>query len=176
MASPRTGSPRQPVVSPSLQHQALHQWGIMWYFSSWCWWCIIRSTILMELIGRFSKWVIQNSTTHMRRSWRETQFQNFTSRMYYYVTWDTFVFLQVSMPIWFGKRTIAGSLDISGSRKQWQYCRSISIGQTFDRTLGRTSNPALPASLPNHPSRSKASILRFLPLVDLGNPSPWITC
>ena len=41
---------------------------------------------------------------------------------------------------------------------------------------GSTSNPALLAPLPNRPSRSKASILRYLPLVDLGNPYPWITC
>ena len=50
------------------------------------------------------------------------------------------------------------------------------IGRTFDRTSRSTSDPALPAPLPNHPSRSKASILRCLPLVDLGNPSPWIAC
>jgi hypothetical protein len=30
--------------------------------------------------------------------------------------------------------------------------------------------------LPNRPSRIKASILHFLPPVDLGNPSLWITC
>jgi len=36
---------------------------------------------------------------------------------------------------------------------------------------GSTSDPTLPAPLPNRPS-----LLRCLPLVDLGNPSPWITC
>jgi hypothetical protein len=41
---------------------------------------------------------------------------------------------------------------------------------------GSTSSPALLAPLPNRPSRSKASILRCPPLVNLGNPSPWITC
>ena len=41
---------------------------------------------------------------------------------------------------------------------------------------GSTSDLALLAPLPNQPSRSKASILCYLPLVDLGNPSPWITC
>ena len=128
------------------------------------------------LIGHFSTRTIQNSTTHTRQSWRETKFPNFTSRMYCYVIWDTFVFLQVSMPRLFGKRTTVESLSISGSRKQWQYCRSISIGRTFDKTSGSTFNPAFPVPLPNHPSRSKASILRCLPLVDLGNPYPWITC
>ena len=49
VASPRTGSLCQPTVSPSLQHQSLHRWGIMWYCSSWCLWCIIGSTILMEV-------------------------------------------------------------------------------------------------------------------------------
>lgn len=42
--------------------------------------------------------------------------------------------------------------------------------------LGSTSNHALLTPLPNQPSRSKASIPRCLPLVDLGNPYPWITC
>jgi hypothetical protein len=42
--------------------------------------------------------------------------------------------------------------------------------------LGSTSNPALPAPLPNRPSRSKAYILLCLLLFGLGNPSPWITC
>ena len=41
------------------------------------------------LISRFSTRAIRNSATHTRQSWRETKFQNFTSRMYYYVTWDT---------------------------------------------------------------------------------------
>ena len=49
VASPRKRLLCQPTVSTSLQHQALHRWGIMWYFSSWCLWCIIRSTILMEV-------------------------------------------------------------------------------------------------------------------------------
>ena len=40
---------------------------------------------------------------------------------------------------------------------------------------GCTSNHALPGPLPNRPSRSKASILHFLLLVDLGNPYQWIT-
>ena len=66
--------------------------------------------------------------------------------------------------------------DISGSRKQRQYYRSISIGRTFNRMPGSASSPALVAPFPNRPSRSKASILRCVPLVDLGNPSPWITC
>ena len=39
-----------------------------------------------------------------------------------------------------------------------------------------TLDHALPAPLPNRPSRSKASIPCCLPRVDLGNPSPWITC
>ena len=128
------------------------------------------------LIGHFYTRAIQNSTTHTGRSWRETKFQIFTSTMHYYVIWDTFVFLQASMPRWFGKRATVRSLGISGLRKQWQYCRSISIGWTFDRTSGSTSDPALPAPLPNRPLRSKASILRCLSLVDLGNTIPWITC
>ena len=41
--------------------------------------------------------------------------------------------------------------------------------------LGSTLDLVVLAPLPNRPSRSKASILRYLPLVDLGNPSPWIT-
>ena len=88
--------------------------------------------------------------------------------MCYYVTWDTFVFLQVSMPRWFGKCTTVRSLGILGSIKQWQYCRSISIGWTFNMTSGSTFDPTFPVPLPNHPSRSKASILHFLPLFDLG--------
>ena len=52
----------------------------------------------------------------------------------------------------------------------------IYIGQTFDRMSGSTSDPALLAPFPNRPSRSKGSILRYLPLVELGNPSLWITC
>ena len=131
---------------------------------------------MRPLIGRFSTRAIQNSATHTWCSWNETKFQIFTSRMHYYVTWETFLFLQASMPRWFGKRTIVGLPGISGSRKQWQYCRSISIGQTFDMTSGSTFDLALPVPLPNHPSRSKASILHCLPLVDLGNPSPSITC
>ena len=67
-------------------------------------------------------------------------------------------------------------LGILGSKKRWQYCRSISIGRIFNKMLGSTSDHALPAPLPNPPSRSKASIPCFLPLFDLGNPSPWITC
>ena len=43
--------------------------------------------------------------------------------------------------IW--KRTTVGSLGIYGLRKQWQYCRSISIGRTFDRKSGSTSDYAL---------------------------------
>ena len=39
-----------------------------------------------------------------------------------------------------------------------------------------TLDHALPTPLPNRTSRSKASIPHCLPLVDLGNPSPWITC
>ena len=39
-----------------------------------------------------------------------------------------------------------------------------------------TSDHVLHVPLPNQPSRSKASIPCCLPLVDLGNPSPWITC
>ena len=39
-----------------------------------------------------------------------------------------------------------------------------------------TLDPALLVPFPNQPSRSKAYILHYLPLVDLGNPSPWITC
>jgi hypothetical protein len=41
---------------------------------------------------------------------------------------------------------------------------------------GGTLDPTLPEPFPNRPLRSNASILFFLPLVDLGNPSPWITC
>ena len=95
--------------------------------------------------------------------------------MPHYATWDTFVFLQVSMPRWFRKHTTVEPLGISRLRKWWQYCKSISIGRIFDRMSGSTSHPPLPAPLPNRPSRIKASILCYLPLVDLGNPSPWIT-
>ena len=42
--------------------------------------------------------------------------------------------------------------------------------------LGSTSDHVLPVPLPNRPLRSTASIPRCLPLFDLGNPSPWITC
>ena len=48
--------------------------------------------------------------------------------------------------------------------------------RTCDRMLGSTSDPALPTPLPNHPLRTKASILCCLPLVDMVIPSPWITC
>ena len=41
---------------------------------------------------------------------------------------------------------------------------------------GSTSYLALLEPFPNRPLRSKGSILHYLPLVDLGNPSPWITC
>ena len=41
---------------------------------------------------------------------------------------------------------------------------------------GSTSDPALLASFPNRPSRSKAYILCYLPHVNLGNPCPGITC
>ena len=46
----------------------------------------------------------------------------------------------------------------------------------FDKMSRSTSDHALPVPLPNQPSRRKATILHCLPLVDLGNPSPWITC
>ena len=128
------------------------------------------------LIGRFSMRVTQNSATLTRHSWGVRKFQNFTSKMQFYVTWDTFVFLQVSVPRWYGKHTTVESLGISGSRKQSQSCISISIGRTFERMSRSTSDPALLVPLPNQPSRIKASILRYLPLVDLGNPSPCITC
>lgn len=68
------------------------------------------------------------------------------------------------------------SIGHFGVEKTVAVFRSISIGLVFDRMLRSTSNPALPTSLPNWPSRSKASILRCLPLVYLGNPYPWITC
>ena len=48
VASPRTISSREPAVSPSIQHQALHGWGNVWCCSTWCLWCIIRTTILVE--------------------------------------------------------------------------------------------------------------------------------
>jgi len=48
--------------------------------------------------------------------------------------------------------------------------------QTFDRMLGSTSKTTLLASFPNQQSRSKAYILLFQLLVNLGNPSRWITC
>ena len=128
------------------------------------------------LIAHFSRRAIQNLATHTSLSWRLTKFQIFTSRMHYYVTWDTFVFLQAIVPRWFGRRTTVESLGISGSRKLWQYCKSISIGRTSDKMSGSTSSPALLAPFPNRPSRSKASILCCPPLFDLGNPSPWITC
>ena len=96
--------------------------------------------------------------------------------MHHCATWDTFVFLQESVPRWFRKCTTVELLGISGSRKQWQYCRSISIGRIFDRMSRSTSDPALPMPLRNWPSRSKASMLHCLSQVDLGNPSPWITC
>ena len=41
---------------------------------------------------------------------------------------------------------------------------------------GSTWDHALLTPLPNRPSIIKSSILRYLPLFDLGNPSPWITC
>ena len=33
-----------------------------------------------------------------------------------------------------------GLLDILGLRKQWQYYKSISVGQIFDRMSGNTSD------------------------------------
>jgi len=128
------------------------------------------------LIGHFSTKVTQNLATHTSHSWRVGMFHIFTSRIPCYATWVTFVFLQASVPRWFGKHTTVGLLGISGSRKWWQYCKSISIGRIFGRMSGSRSDHVLPAPLPNRPSRSKASIPHCLPLVDLGNPSPWITC
>ena len=128
------------------------------------------------MIGHFSSKATQNSATHTKHSWRVDMFHIFTSRMPCYAIWVTFVFLQASVPRWFGKHTTVELLGISGSRKWWQYCKSISISQIFNRMSGSTSDHALPAPLPNWPSRSKASIPRCLPLVKLGNPSPWITC
>ena len=69
-----------------------------------------------------------------------------------------------------------GLLEILGQKKQWQCCRSIFISRTFNTMLGSTSNPTLPAPLPNLLSRSKPCILLCLLLVGPGNPSPWITC
>ena len=128
------------------------------------------------LIGHFSMKVTQNSATHTRPSWRVSMFQIFTSRTVCYATWVTFMFLQASMPRWFGKHTTIGLLGILGSKKWWQYCRSISISRIFDRMSGSTSDHALHVPFPNRPSIRKASIPYCLPLVDLGNPSPWITC
>ena len=96
---------------------------------------------------------------HTIHSWRVSKFHIYNSRMPCYVTWDTFFLLQASVPRWFGKHAAVGSLEISGSRKQWKYYRIISIGQTFDMISGSTSSLALPVSLPNWPSRSKDSIL-----------------
>ena len=143
---------------------------------SWRWPPFSTLMGMRHLIGRFSMRVIQNLAIHTRHSWEVRKFQIFTSKMHCYVTWDTFVFLQASEPRWYGKHTTAESLVTSGLRKQWQYCKSISIGWTFDKMLGSTSDPALLAPLPNQPSRSKVFIPCYLPLVDLGNPSPWITC
>ena len=49
VASPRTVSSRELAVPPPIKHQAPHGWGIMWHCSPWCLWCIIRSTILVEV-------------------------------------------------------------------------------------------------------------------------------
>ena len=94
---------------------------------------VVLTTVLNSCGHKNSDWLLlyksdPDSATHTRRSWRETKFQNFTSGMYYCVTWDTFVFLQASVTRLFEKRTIVKSLGISRSRKQWEYCRSISIG------------------------------------------------
>lgn len=104
------------------------------------------------------------------------QVQDFTSKMHCYATWETCVFLQAIVARRFSRRITVGSLDISGQGKQWKCYRSIFIDQTFSRMLGSTSDRALLTSLPKKPSRSKACILLFLILIDLGNPSPWINC
>ena len=121
-------------------------------------WCSPPFSTLMGtrlLIGCFSTRATQNSATLTSHSWGVHKFQIFTSKMHFYVTWDTFLFLQASFPRWYGKHTTAESLVISGSRKQWQYCKSISIGRTFERMSGITSNPALLVPFPNRPSRIK---------------------
>ena len=69
-------------------------------------------------IGRFSMRVTQNSATLTRHSWGVRKLQIFTSKMHFYVTWDTFVFLQASLPRWYGKHTTVDLLGILGSRKQ----------------------------------------------------------
>ena len=50
------------------------------------------------LIGRFSIRATQNLATLTRHSWGVCKFQIFTSKMHFYVTWDTFVFLQANVP------------------------------------------------------------------------------
>ena len=110
------------------------------------------------LTGHFSMKATQNSATHTRHSL------------------FSFVFLQASVLKLFEKHTTIRMIGISGLRKWWQYYRSISIGWISDKILGSTSDLALLVPLPKQPSRSKASIPHYLPLVDLGNPSPWIRC
>lgn len=50
VASRRTRYSHEPAMLPSIQHQALHGWGIVWHYSSWSLWCIITTTILVEVI------------------------------------------------------------------------------------------------------------------------------
>ena len=69
------------------------------------------------MIGHFSTRVIENSATHTRHSLGVHKFQIFSSRMHFYVTWDTFVFLQASAPRWYGKHTTVKSRGIFGVEK-----------------------------------------------------------
>jgi len=139
------------------------------------------TTVLNSCVHETSDWLVlyksDSKFSHTYQTLLEGQHvPDFTSRTTCYATWVTFVFLQVSVPRWFRKHTIVRLLGILGSKKWWKYCRNISIGRIFDRMSISTSDHALLAPLPNWPSRSKASTPHCLPLVDLGNPSPWITC
>ena len=69
------------------------------------------------LIGRFSMRVTQNSATLTRHSWGVRKFQIFTSKMHCYVTWDNYVYLQASVPRWYGKHTTVELLGILGVKK-----------------------------------------------------------
>ena len=104
------------------------------------------------------------------------QLQTFIFRKDCYATWAISVFLQASVPRWFGRHIIVewqGTLVLRG---QWQFCKSIFIGPNSDKTSTNISNHALLAPSQNQLLKSKGCTLPFPLQIGHGNPSPWITC
>jgi len=57
-------------------------------------WSLCSTLVGLRLQGgRIFTRVIHNFEKHTRYSWKVRKFQNFTSRMHFYATWDTFMFL-----------------------------------------------------------------------------------